>query len=139
MGPRSSFNVSDWLDRSGYVTLFAFIGGAVIAAGVVLLVVFLRDGGDDGSLKVNDTETNIARITLSATQVANTATTRNTDIAYYLSNNGGAQWHRVGTERRFQRDNRTPSPRRHGLESSTRRWRSFLVFYTRHLLGQYAF
>ncbi len=52
MGPRSSFNISDWLDRSGYVTLFAFIGGAVVAAIVVLLVIFLRDGGDDDEPQV---------------------------------------------------------------------------------------
>ena len=39
--------MSDWLDRSGYVTLFAFFGGAVVAAVVVLLVIFLRGGDDD--------------------------------------------------------------------------------------------
>ena len=52
MARRPSLNISDWLDRSGYVTLFAFIGGAVIAAIVVLLVIFLRDGGDDGEPQV---------------------------------------------------------------------------------------
>lgn len=44
--------MSNWLDRSGYVTLSAFIGGAVIAAIVVLLVIFLRGGGDDDEPQV---------------------------------------------------------------------------------------
>ena len=62
--------------------------------------VYLNRAYDTGlglvtSLKVNDTETNIARATLSATEVANTPATRNTDIRYYLSNNGGTQWHQV--------------------------------------------
>ena len=46
-------------------------------------------------MKVNDTETTIARVTLSPTDVQNTTSTRNTSIAYFVSNNGGAKWHRV--------------------------------------------
>jgi len=38
--------VSNWLDRSGYVTILAFVGGAVIAV-IVLLVIFFLSGGDD--------------------------------------------------------------------------------------------
>lgn len=43
--------MSNWLDRSGYVTLFAFVGGAVVTAIVVGVVLFLR-GGDDGEPQV---------------------------------------------------------------------------------------
>ncbi len=52
--------MSNWLDRSGYVTMFAFIGGAVVAGIVVLLVVFLRGGGDDEPLVLPPTVTAIA-------------------------------------------------------------------------------
>ena len=39
--------MSNWLDRSGYVTLFAFAGGAVVTAIVVVVVLFLRGDDDD--------------------------------------------------------------------------------------------
>lgn len=52
--------MSDWLDRSGYVTLFAFFGGAVVAAVVVLVVIFLRGGDDDEAQVVPSTVTPIA-------------------------------------------------------------------------------
>jgi hypothetical protein len=47
------------------------------------------------STDVNGPVTDIARATLSASYDANSASTRNTDITFYLTNNGGAQWHRV--------------------------------------------
>ena len=47
------------------------------------------------SHKVNSTETNIARVTLTAVDNTNSSTTRNADIRYYISNNGGAKWYRV--------------------------------------------
>jgi hypothetical protein len=39
--------MSNWLDRSGYVTLYAFLGGAAVTTIIALLVIFLRSGGDD--------------------------------------------------------------------------------------------
>ena len=51
--------MSDWLDRTGYVTLIAFVGGGVIAAVVLLLFIFLRGGGDDEPLVLPPTVTAI--------------------------------------------------------------------------------
>jgi hypothetical protein len=45
------------------------------------------------SSKINDTETDLLSVRLDATQTSSTASARNTDIDYYLSNNGGRQWH----------------------------------------------
>ena len=47
------------------------------------------------SLKINDTETNIARVILTTTDKANSQTLPNTNIAYYVSNNGGEQWQKI--------------------------------------------
>ena len=62
--------------------------------------VYLNRAYDTGlgrvtSLKVNGSETNIGRAKLMATDVVNTPAADNTAITYYLSNNGGTQWHRV--------------------------------------------
>ena len=46
-----------WLDRSGYVTVAAFAGGALIAGIVALVVVLVRDGGDGGGGKTSATAT----------------------------------------------------------------------------------
>jgi len=47
------------------------------------------------SNKVNGSQTVIAEATLTATEITNTATTRNTSIDYYVSNNGGDKWYGV--------------------------------------------
>lgn len=52
--------MSNWLDRSGYVTLFAFAGGAVVALIVVFVVLFLRGGDDDEPQALAPTSTAIA-------------------------------------------------------------------------------
>ena len=49
------------------------------------------------STKVNNTETNITTIGLTATATSNDATTRNTGINYFVSNNGGSKWHKVNS------------------------------------------
>jgi len=51
--------VSNWLDRSGYVTILAFVGGAVIAVIVLLVIFFLRGGDDDEPQAVAPTQTTI--------------------------------------------------------------------------------
>ncbi len=47
------------------------------------------------SQKINGTATNIRNVVLTVSDSVNSATTRNTRIDYYLSNNGGTKWHRV--------------------------------------------
>jgi len=47
------------------------------------------------SLKVNDAETNIRGVVLTAVSTVNTDATRNTGIDYFLSNTGGVKWHQV--------------------------------------------
>ncbi len=54
------------------------------------------------SSKVNDTETNLNEIRLTANDVMNNALTRNTRIDYYLSNNGGEQWYKVKSGNTFE-------------------------------------
>ena len=49
--------MSRWLDRSGYVTVAAFVGGALIAGIVVLVVVLVRDGGSGESGESSPTAT----------------------------------------------------------------------------------
>ncbi len=39
--------MSNWLDRSGYVSLIAVVGGGIVAAIILLAVLFLRGGDDD--------------------------------------------------------------------------------------------
>ena len=59
--------MSNWLDRSGYVTLFAFAGGAVVTAIVVVVVLFLRGGDDDEPQASAPTSTSV---TVAATPTA---------------------------------------------------------------------
>lgn len=66
--------MSNWLDRSGYVTLFAFVGGVVVTAIVVLVVLFLRGGDDDEPQALGPTSTAIAIPATSTTVPATTAT-----------------------------------------------------------------
>ncbi len=40
--------MSNWLDRSGYVTIAAFVGGALIAGIIAVVFVLVRDGDGDG-------------------------------------------------------------------------------------------
>ncbi len=49
--------MSRWLDRSGYVTVAAFVGGALIAGIVALVVVLVRDGGDGAGGETSATAT----------------------------------------------------------------------------------
>jgi hypothetical protein len=56
---------------------------------------FMTHAGQVVSNKINDTETDLWSIRLDATQTSNGPTTRHTSIDYYLSNNGGSQWHQV--------------------------------------------
>ena len=49
--------MSRWLDRSGYVTVVAFAGGALIAGIVALVVVLVRDGGDGDGGETSATAT----------------------------------------------------------------------------------
>ncbi|PKG94507.1 FG-GAP-like repeat-containing protein, partial [Paraglaciecola sp. MB-3u-78] len=58
-------------------------------------VSFMTHAGRVVSNKVNDTETDILAVRFNVTQTSNTPTTRNTRIDYYVSNNGGIQWHQV--------------------------------------------
>ncbi len=51
--------------------------------------------------KINTTETNFRGLFLSATAKFNSPTTSNTRIDYYLSNNGGAKWYRVSSDKLF--------------------------------------
>jgi len=53
------------------------------------------------SNKINTTETDFRGVFLSGTAKANLVTTRNTRIDYYLSNNGGAKWYRVPSDKLF--------------------------------------
>jgi len=53
------------------------------------------------SNKINTTETDFRGVFLSATAKTNLVTTRNTRIDYYLSNSGGAKWHRVQSDKLF--------------------------------------
>ncbi len=64
--------MSNWLDRPGYVTLFAFVGGALVAAVVLLVVFFLRGGDDDEPQALAPTST---AITIPATSTAAPVTT----------------------------------------------------------------
>ena len=59
--------MSNWLDRSGYMTLFAFGGGAVVTAIVVVVVLFLRGGDDDEPQASAPTSTSV---TVAATPTA---------------------------------------------------------------------
>ncbi len=51
--------------------------------------------------KINTTETNFRGFFLSATATPNSPTTRNTRVDYYLSNNGGAKWYQVFSDKLF--------------------------------------
>lgn len=51
--------------------------------------------------KINTTETNFRGLFLSAVAKSNSPTTRNTRVDYYLSNNGGAKWYRVLSDKLF--------------------------------------
>jgi hypothetical protein len=53
------------------------------------------------SNKINTTETNFRGVFLSATTKVNLTATYNTRIDYYLSNNGGAKWYRVQSDKLF--------------------------------------
>jgi hypothetical protein len=53
------------------------------------------------SNKMNTTETNFRGVFLSATSKVNLTATYNTRIDYYLSNNGGAKWYRVQSDKLF--------------------------------------
>lgn len=64
-------------------------------------IIFRTDAGRVVSIKVNDTETGILSAQLTATATANTDTSRNTAIDYYLSNNGGTKWHQVKSGQPF--------------------------------------
>ena len=66
--------MSNWLDRSGYVTLFAFIGGAVVAVIVLLVVLFLRGGDDDDSQAPTPTSASTAIATTPTAAPSATAT-----------------------------------------------------------------
>ena len=49
--------MSRWLDRSGYVLVVAFLGGAGVAALIVLLFIFTQGGGEDGDRQLLATAT----------------------------------------------------------------------------------
>ncbi len=49
--------MSRWLDRSGYVTVAAFVVGALIAGIVALVVLLVRDGGDGDGSEISATAT----------------------------------------------------------------------------------
>ncbi|MCF6324879.1 MAG: FG-GAP-like repeat-containing protein [Gammaproteobacteria bacterium] len=51
--------------------------------------------------KINTTETNFRGFFLSATTTINAVTLGNTWINYYLSNNGGAKWYQVSSDKLF--------------------------------------
>ncbi|GAC20492.1 hypothetical protein GARC_3538 [Paraglaciecola arctica BSs20135] len=59
------------------------------------LISYNVDANNVYSIKVNGAAVGIEAVTLTATETANTATTRNTSIDYYITNNGGAKWYRV--------------------------------------------
>lgn len=44
--------MSNWLDRSGYVTIAAFAGGALIAGIIAIVVVLVRNGDGDGGVPI---------------------------------------------------------------------------------------
>lgn len=52
--------MSRWLDRPGYVTVAAFVGGALIAGIAVLVVVLVRDDGDGDGGETSATATPLA-------------------------------------------------------------------------------
>jgi hypothetical protein len=65
------------------------------------LVSFMTHSGRVVSSKINDTETDLLSVRLDATHTSNTTSARNTAIDYYLSNNGGKQWHQVKSGKDF--------------------------------------
>lgn len=89
------------IDRDGDLDLITVSNGQ---NALYLRGSYIVSSGQVASLMVNSAETNIARATLTATDDANSPTTRNTDIRYYLSNDGGARWRQVKSGRSFDFD-----------------------------------
>ncbi len=66
--------MSNWLDRSGYITLFAFAAGAAVAVIVLLVILFTRGGDDDEPQVLPPTSTAIIVPATSTAAPVTTAT-----------------------------------------------------------------
>ena len=81
------------IDKDGDLDLMAFNRG--LANKLYKQLSYNIHGHEVYSTKVNGSVTEVVDVTLTATATTNTATTRNTSIYYYVSNNGGEKWYGV--------------------------------------------